>query len=580
MKESEVRRIINSYSRRTSGHPFNDYGNNIKIRVNDDCLIYECRIKTQYENRDVERKSRPYRGWDVAPQKYFSAHDISAWSYKLRTPEDFVDRETVLEIEGSANVSSCSPCRGSGNFTCYTCNGKGKSICSTCGGNYSNLTCSSCDGEGKIRCSQCNGQGLVECSKCHGKGSYEEQIQKYVIKYDYNRQKNVGGYEWVTEKITCRLCGGRGGNLCRTCNGRGRYTCKRCDGRGSVTCPDCTKGLLICKSCSGEGKLACRICEGAGSNESRFVVNRSLFHDVRRGFVCDKRVRKFAETHEIPYTGTDFHAKKKALTGELYPENVRCSSKLAELLSKTEPESGIILFQEATVLHVDSTVVEYDFNGSSYGGIICNDVFYPNGSPIEEWAANLVDSAEKKLKTGSSVKTLQMLEQAENAGADHNIIRNLRDKALKKLGNLQDAGVSLAFWFVVLAISPIVFNFYSKLNPVAPWAIVTNNPNWKFTDFVPVCQTFIFLVMAVAMRFVCRPDSRSGNRNYSSIWTYFIKGFFSYLLASLACLVSLLLVNYLGLSIVTTFIFGIVFLIIALVISLAVLMVRWIVQLF
>lgn len=576
MKTADIRRLVNAYSRKTTSHPFEDYGNDIKITVNDDCDIYECLIQTQYEDRNVEEKKRPYRGWNVAPRKYFSIHDVAAWSYNLKTPEDFTNKDTYLEVEGSASVCECGPCRGKGNHTCYTCNGIGKKTCQRCKGDYQHLTCYECGGYGHRSCTSCGGTGKTTCTKCQGKGKYYESVSKWVTEYNYNLQRNEGGYKYVQELVTCKECNGTGKKNCSSCRGAGKYTCTRCDGRGTITCPDCTRGQLICKTCGGDGLLICQTCQGAGSNETRYIVNRSLTENTKRNFVCDNRVREFVENHDISYPDVEFNIREKALKGELYPEDVKCSSKLMKLLAKTEPESGKILFQEATVLHVVATVVEYDYDGSQYSGIICNDEFFPDNSPIDEWSAELVDNAERKMKAGSSAKTLKMLQQAEEAGADKDTIRTLRGKARKKLGNLQEAGASLAFWLVLLFLSPFVFNFYYKLNPVAPWAIVANNPHWNFYNMLPFCQTLIFLGAALILRLLVSRDSK---KDYSSIWTYFAKGFFSYLLAALACLAVLLLVNYLGVSVITTFILGLIIMIVVIAIVLAYQLAKWLVKL-
>lgn len=580
MKESDIRRIINDYSRQTSGHPFYCYGNDIKIVVNDDCPVSECIIRTQYEDRTPREQRRPYRGRSLAAQKYVSLDEVDVWSFRLKTPEDFIDRKTVMEVEGSARVDTCGSCQGAGSTTCFTCMGKGKDTCPTCHGNYDHVRCRQCDGRGYTTCRDCGGRGDCVCSKCKGTGTITEMISEWRSHYDQIQKKEVSGYEQVKKTRSCPACSGRGHWRCNTCGGRGTLKCTGCGGNGFVTCTNCTNGFIVCKTCAGKGQTVCRVCEGAGRNETRYTVNRTLSQSTLRGYVCDRRVREFAESHQLTYTSVDFDTRGKVLEGELYTEDVRCSSKLGKLLAKTEPDSGIILFQEAIVQHVLATWIEYGFKGSSYKGIICNDVFYPDGSPIDEWSSSLVDSAEKKMRKGSSAKSLEMLDQAEAAGADRTEIGKLRSKALMKLGNLQSAGTSVAFWMVVLFFSPIFFNFYYKLNPVASWAIVTNNPGWRFFTFVPLCQTLIFLVVAVALRLWFGIRSSDGRKQHSSIWIYFAKGFFGYLLAALAATAVLLVFNYLGLSILTTFILGVILTVVIFVIAMIYLIIRWIIQLF
>lgn len=580
MKENEIRRIINAYSRKTTDHPFTDYGDKIKIRVNDDCTVYECSVQTQYEDRNVEEKQRPYRGWQIQPRKYFSIHDVAAWNYNLRVPEDFTKRETVVDVDGSARVEQCFPCSGAGSNTCYTCFGKGKEKCPTCGGDYQHLRCSSCGGDGKRNCTSCGGSGEHVCSKCNGTGKRVENLSKWKTHYDHNLNREVGGYEWVKETVSCSACSGRGRWRCESCKGTGCKSCTTCGGRGYVTCPECTQGVIICKTCGGDGKLTCTVCEGAGKNEFRYVVNRSLKEETLRSYVCDNRVREFVENNSLRYSAVDFNVRKKALEGELYPEDVRCSSKLSKLVAKTEPASGKILFQEATVQHVETTVVEYEYDGSSYSGIACGGVFYTDNSPIAEWSAGLVEKAGKKIKLGGSASSLKMLEQARNAGADSREVNNLLAKARRKLGNLREAGVSLAFWLVILFVSPVIYNFYAQLNPVGPWAIVTNNPAWKFFNMVPFCQTILYLLAVLLIRFPVTGYLAEKSSDHSSNWTYFLEGFGQFLLVAFLMTLVFLFVNYMGLSIITTFIMGVILIIIAFFVVMAVLLFRWIVGLF
>lgn len=576
MKENDIRRAIDEYSRETSAHPFKDYGDKVYVRVNDDCPIRECTVRTQYEDRAKESVSRPYRGWDIAPRKYHSLDDVDEWNLNLRIPEGFTDKKSVVDINGSAYVQQCFPCNGTGHTVCYSCHGKGKEVCPRCHGDYLHLRCDRCGGDGRESCPSCNGKGEQYCKKCNGTGRVVENVNVWKTHWDYNLQKEVGGYEWVKKEVPCSACQGRGHWRCNTCKGTGTVTCKHCNGNGVVTCPDCSNGFLICKTCGGNGKLVCRVCDGAGQNEFRYVVNRTLSNETRRTYICDKRVRAFAEEYELPYSEILFSERRKQLGDEMFPEDVRCSSSLAKLVARSEPDSVVILFQEATVRQVMTTYVEYDFDGGSYSGYVCDGVFYPENSPIDEWSSKVVANAEKKIKRGSSATSLKMLDDAELAGGDRKLIGELRAKALKKLGNLQDAGTSVAFWFVILFISPVVFNFYMKLNPVASWAVVTNNPSWRFFGFVPLCQTILFLLFAIILRISFISNSKDNGRNYSSIWTYFAKGFFLYLLASLAGLAVLLLLNYIGLSILTTFILGVIVIIVAFIISIPFLILHWI----
>ena len=585
MKETRIREAVNRYSRRTSGHPFEDYGHRIKIRVNDDCTIYECKVRTQYEDRGVEEKRRPYKGWEVAPRKYFSIHDVKSWAFNLKTPEDFVDKKTFIEVAGSAHVESCGRCSGKGRSLCPSCGGNAKEKCPVCGGNYNHLTCSTCGGSGYVICPTCGGSTQICCDKCGGKGTIrrKRQVQKHVWNYNLQRDELKTVEEEYEE--TCQACHGRGRWRCGTCRDtlekRGYIRCRTCGNMGYVSCKNCTQGYIVCKNCGGKGELICTTCQGQGQNELRYIVNRTLEQETLTSYVCDKRLLEFAEENDLCYDAVDFKLRERALGEDLCPENPRCSSALGKLVAKTKPVSGKILFQEAAVRHVEATWLEYEFDGNEYKGVICGDVFYPDGSPIDDWSSEIVVNAEKKMKKGSSAATLKMLDQAQQAGADIGKIRTLRSKAYDKLDRIHAAGVSSAFWLIVFAFTPVIFNFYDKLNPVASWAIVTNNPKWGFFGMVPFCQTLIYLVIVLIIRAAFAGVSEGAHiKQHSSVWIYFAKGFGAFLLSSLGAFVALAILNYLGLSIITTFVLGIAIVVTVLVISLAVLLVKWIVGIF
>ena len=583
MKVQDIKRAINAYSRLTSQHPFEDYGNDVRITVNDDCPIRECSVRTQYEDRSTEERQRPYKGWAVSPRKYFKLSEISAWSYNLNVPADFTDKKSFVEVDGSAHIEGCASCNSQGRNNCYTCLGKGKELCPRCHGDYRHLRCGTCGGDGKENCPSCHGKGEQDCSKCNGTGKVIENLSEWKTHWDFQQQKQVGGYEWVKKEVPCSACSGRGHWRCKSCGGTGTKTCRTCDGRGYVTCPDCSSGYLVCKTCSGKGYLVCKVCEGEGKNEFRYIVTRTLSQETLRRFICDSRVREFAENGNLGFDSTDFSIREKSLSGsELYPEDVRCSSALSKLVAKADTDEGRILFQEAMVRSVSSTYVEYEYDGRSYKGIICNGVFHHEGdSPIDEWSAGLVSKAEKRIRRGSSASTLKMLDQAEMAGGDRTEINALRSKAARKLDRIYSAGVSTAFWLYVVLVSPVFFNFYNKLNPVMSWAIRTNNPGWKFYGLLALVQTLILLGSLVLLRIWFIGKSKDAiDRQYPSVWLYFAEGFGLFLVSGLAAVAALLLLNFLGVSLLTTFVIGLAILIVAFVIAIVCLIVKWIVGIF
>lgn len=69
-------------------------------------------------------------------------------------------------------------------------------------------------------------------------------------------------------------------------------------------------------------------------------------------------------------------------------------------------------------------------------------------------------------------------------------------------------------------------------------------------------------------------------RQYSSVWLYFAEGFGLFFVSSLTVIAALILLNFLGASLLTTFVIGLAILTVAFVIAVACLIVKWIVGIF
>lgn len=568
MDERRIKDIINAYSRSRQHHPYADYGNKVHVVTAVDCPVYKCTVTTQYEKRSKKSVTNPFKGGSVKPQTVTDLGQVKAWGFKLSQPQEFVDKKTFIKVDGSQTVATCNFCQGKGKNTCYQCHGVGESTCSNCGGK-GDMSCPDCNGTGWQLCPECNGSRRVACPKCGGsKGHYEEKTirESYYengqLKYRDKKEKH-----WVS----CYYCSGSGYRECMRCHDtrmlkRGYITCRACGNMGHIQCSNCGgTGKNTCRNCSGKGFLTCNTCQGYGQNETYFQVDRELYSETLRKFVCDSRVESFAMNGKYS-SSVVFDSREDALGTCLWPENARCSSALDRLVAQSTNDSGKILFQQARVRKADTVYVEYTFDGKSYSGIICDNVFHTEHSPIDDYTEGLLEKAESKFKMGSSVAALKAIEKAKLAGMDSDDFSELQTKARLHINTMFNLGVSAMFWIIALFFTPILFNFYSNLNPVAPWAIVTNNPAWWCHGAVAITQCIIFLTAIIlAKAFIS--DTEAWRKKHDSIWAYVLIGMAKYLLICLAILAVMVAANYAGLSMLTSWIGGLAWWVVKLVIS-------------
>lgn len=557
MEESKVRLYINAFSRERGGHPYTDYGDHVTFITNDDVPYYRCRVQTQFENREASVKTRPYDGRPLPARKYFSLRDIGVWSYQCTAPNEFTDGNTDLTVTGSSSVEKCSRCQGNGRSTCVACQGKGEEKCPSCGGNW-NRMCGICDGYGEYTCGKCGGWGKMSCPKCGGAGSYKEKHSEWVTHYDYNLKRQVGGYEWVDKDITCSVCHGQRKVTCSECNGHKKIKCYDCHGNGYITCSKCEKGSVKCKACSGKRYITCPPCEGKGDIESRYVIKRTLAHNDENMTLCDPRVKDFANKKSLTLTSV-FHKRQSSLENDLYPQQRQCREALQQLLARARRgHDGRILFEEADVWRADMTYVKYSLSGNTYSGVIHADRFYPlQGDPVSQWYNQLEQNIRSAINHDRLRKASRLICQAEDNGCDAGTVRSLRHNLRGRAEDHALAGLNFSFWAALLLLSPLIYLFYLKFNPVASWAIVTNNPHWLFTPYVPLTQTLLFVALAILVRHVLQDFLEPPRkRHYPGRVFYFAKGYLLYLLFLLVGTALLMGLNYLGLSMVTTFLVG------------------------
>ena len=374
---------------------------------------------------------------------------------------------------------------------CTTCGRKGQMLCWECHG-MGKTTCPDCD-DGTVTCSECRGNGKTKCPRCNGKGKISESV--WVPELNRHVSKNVD-------------CPNR-------CD-HGYIRCSRCNGRGSWTCPKCGgKGKLTCRNCNGDGMVTCSGCNGKKDNLYSYNIDQNLIFHGAFKCVYDSRLNRIPELTGLQsHTGTvEFAKTGEKLGHNIFPEDREISSKFDSLISSAEAQcsnSKRILFQEAKVIVVDVKYIEYTFNGNTYYGAIAYDRFYAGNSPIKEYTNKMT-----------------------------------------KYSGLTKDGIDLMFWILTLFVTPLIYEFYSKLNPVASFAVTTNNPDWSRFDLLPIVQCIIFIFAIWYVRRRLRKKDYSALR-YKSIWGFLGAGMLKLLLPALGILVALLVLNFFGFSAITS----------------------------
>ena len=577
MEENKIRQSINAYSRSKKGHPYEDYGNKIKITGNEECPVMSCSLRTQYEGRGVYKTIRPHLGGTVGQRTVTSTSSIDPWKMQIDEPRDFVRENHEYTIEGSEWVDTCDTCNGMGENTCMSCRGKGRETCPDCDGRGTE-ECNTCRGSGYELCPECHGQLFIKCEYCSGHGHITKtrKVQKHVYNYQLQRDE----LKEVEEKYTdpCPSCHGKGTWRCSRCydtvGHRGYIPCRKCGNMGYLTCGTCNgKGELVCKTCSGRGKLICKTCEGHRKLLHGIAIGQYLDEETQRRYIGDKRVLDLAS--KIQLYGTYLLKERGGNLGKnLIPNEPRCNDAIKGFFDNARRSDAQILFQEAKVMRCPMQFITYSLDGQTYTGIIHHDTFYPNGSPIDDYAEGLVEKAERKSKLGSSIDTLNLLDKAETIGADQSKVNRLREKAEQHLDVLYKTGVDIVFWMLALFFTPVLFNFYSNINPVAKWAILSNNPTWSGYKLVAITQCAVFLLAIFILKLALGERDRSGHR-FHSIWGYVLAGMGKYLGLSIVILAVLLALNYFGVSILTT----IIAIIIGFILKVIVILIVWVILL-
>lgn len=540
--EARVRKYINAYAASSKGHPFANYGDDIKLDTYELCPIYIVSLRTQYDYRYVDSGSYPYKNTALPARSVFNMAEVDPWSFELRTTDRFVEAQCADEVEGSQVVRDCIKCSGTGTVTCPTCGGKGTVACPKCGGS------------GSTPCNVCGGRGSNQCTACHGSGTIQKSREERYILSDTNwdgtkKSSPTYGYRTIYTTVSCS-----------SCNGRGKNDCNACDGTGKRTCTACDNGRVTCSQCNGNKKVTCDTCMGHGRLVHAFYVNQKLYNTRDKSYFFDPRVRDVAEIYEQnTYRGhTVLDRTAARLEPGFFSGESGMAAELNKFIAKHEGESSRstrILFQQATIFRIDAWWVEYTYGGKHYDGVISDDHFYAGVSPISEFSDEVLEEADKHLGGTGTLKARKFVDQAESLDVYDNRARvsRLRELVEKHLNTMYKLGTDLMFWLIALFVTPFLYNFYDSLNPVLRYAHFTNDPLWGPYNWVPAIQCVIFLLLLLIAK-IGLNGINHGRDRHVSVFGFILSGMGLYLIAAVVILAVVLGLNYLGLSIVTTWV--------------------------
>ena len=533
-----VRDFVNEYASRSEGHPFGNYGDEIVLQKYELSPVYSVHLQSQYDRRTVKDKQYPYKGGDIYVRKFYRPSDVDVWAYSLLTTEKFVHNGESFEVTGSHHVERCGRC----------------------------------DGSGKVSCPSCGGSGDQPCSTCSGKGQIKKTRQEY--RHTADKVYSDGHREPVYNYVDVTYY-----EKCSNCHGSGRVNCYNCGGDGKVTCP---------------------VCEGYGKNVHCYEIEQKLGNKISSDYFFDANVEKVAELVDtvklydkwvvkkadfMNVDCADFFGSKllslrqKSIAGASFTEESELASALDSFIGEHKEMTGStchMLFQLAEIYRTDVWWVQYTYNGRTYDGCIAagkdgKERFYAGVSPITELADKWLREAKKKVGGVGTIKARDLLEKVEKL---HVYGRNtqqlgIQDKVNTHLNTLYNLGNDLMFWLIALLGTPFLYNFYSELNPVMRYVHFVNDPAWAPYGWVPAVQCILFLGLLWGAKWIVNINDHSKAR-HRTVFGFVFTGMGLYLLIAVGLLAVLLGLNYLGLSVITSGIFWLIWRIILIMLMIAV----------
>lgn len=287
-----VRAKLNKWARSLPHHPYQDFGDRVKLLRVQQCHSYWMGFATHFEERALADIERPCSGTAGERAKY-SSSSLDPWRFAMPVGKPFAEATFPDRmVADSRTVTTCTGCAGARQVTCDKCNGAKKARCYGCNGNRE-VTCSGCNGSRQVSCRSCNGAGQTRCSNCGGNGQARCTICLGTGRFPaFNPNSGMCGACGGMGRSPCFSCSS-GWKTCHTCSSTGRRTCSSCSGSGRLTCSPCGgRGEIICGECAGGGEINCRTCEGHGAFEKFVNLQRKLCCHEHWAFVANPRVAK------------------------------------------------------------------------------------------------------------------------------------------------------------------------------------------------------------------------------------------------------------------------------------------------
>ena len=596
MKQEDINRIrelLDAYAEEYAPEHMRHFADEVSFLDLTTHPIMLCRVISQFDERHCLSVSKPYKGEKMDAQ---TVRSVNVWDYKMRDiGDEWVVDKCERIVAGSHHLEDCVKCQGKGRLICPTCHGTvevtcgcnhGRTKCSTCGGT-GKVSCSHCDG-GHLKCTSCSGTGKTSelCRNCSGRGTvtksrmveesynqpihddrgYRSEVRYRQVKKYYEERCPVCNGKRTTNTGLCRKCRGQGYKECTYCDGSGKLTCSTCEGKGNVVCRVCGgTGLKACRTCYGQspkGTVACKDCAGSGKLHNYLCISQSFYYEDEEQIFChddffDTKVAHLsweeeADNEELLGIAGDFEG------GDIYHDDADVNAllkQMAEQQARHANPNKRLIRQGAWVTCFYAQEVCYQYEGKDYGCIILGNHLYMDASPVTDYIENVAEECEREIGRQGSAAALKNIEEAMQLGAgDQERLQTLWYEAKDRLEKKVKLGEALFFWPSLLFLAPLVYKFYAAVNPVIGYASIVKDPSWRGHDLLPLTQAVIFVLLYGIVRFVIRIKSQYNSTYGTRDVNYVLAGMGRMGLAAAAVFAVLLLLNYLGLSWLTTWI--------------------------
>jgi hypothetical protein len=476
---SELIKKINAWSNNIPHHPYQNFGDSIKVESLLYAPAYPVLLDTQYEKRSKSEEFIPYDQRKIPERKYFNLNDINVWEWNLKTIEKYTDDEFNFFATGSEYIEDCHRCGAKGWITCTQCHGEKSITCPKCNGT-GDTKCTSCSGSGKTQCSHCNGRGFTggtqKCSSCGGSGkvyAYESSWEKNV----FETCSSCHGSGEINNSVNCSSCRGTGKTQCRSCGGKGKVTCSKCGGNGRITCP----------KCSGSGRNVCPTCEGKQQLLHYINLNQTLNADTKDAAMLHQKLS--AKFPEFKDNWSDyesellFNTREEEISLEHLPQDTHLDELFNRHLKEAKSQcnsSQKILFQDLDIRKIDVWLLNYTFEGKTYCFAFQgkNHTIIPGLNPISEFSSQLVNTAYKAAESRSYVKAYRITKKSKDIDVyeQKETVKNQLYELREKIAQPYFFGAKIGGVIAALIIGFMSFIYFRDVNFIFSWAEFINRP--------------------------------------------------------------------------------------------------------